>query len=118
MKIERRYIPSISIGQMRDLVTLLVPTITTVTRNNKAVTYPVEDQIEVYAVVHPGGNERSLQEANFTYDDIITVYIRYNGNLANNWKIRYAGSDYTIHKVSNVDAVNRFQQIMCYSKKP
>ena len=116
MKILRRSIYTIDIGEMRNLITLKPPTITTGTRNNQVYTYPEVNWISAYALVHPGGNERSLQEAGLTYDNIITAYIRYNADLKSDWKIAYDGFDYTIHTSSNVDAKNRFIQLLCYAK--
>ena len=116
MKILRRGIYVIDVGEMRNIVTLKPPTITTGTRGNETLTFPEADWIQAYALVHPGGNERSLQEAGLTYDNIITVYIRYNADLKSNWKLNYDGFDYAIHKSSNVDAKNRFIELLCYAK--
>ena len=116
MKILRRSIFSIDIGEMRDIVILKPPTITAGVRGNEILTYPEVNWVSAYALVHPGGNERSLQEANLTYDNIVTIYIRWNGNLQSNWKVRYDGFDYTIHQSSNVDAKKRFIQLLCYAK--
>lgn len=116
MKILRRSIQTIDIGEMRNLVTLKPPTITIGTRGNEILTFPEANWISAYALVHPGGNERSLQESGLTYDNIVTIYIRYNANLKSNWKIAYDGFDYTIHKSSNIDAKNRFIQLLCYAK--
>ena len=118
MKILRRSIYNIDIGQMRDLVHLMPPTDVRDSRGGVTRVWRDYDKIEAFALVHPGGNERSLQEANLTYDNIITVYVRWNEQLDNGWKIRYDGSDYTIHKSSNVDAKKRFIQLLCYSKQP
>jgi SPP1 family predicted phage head-tail adaptor len=116
MKILRRSIQVIDIGEMRDIVILKAPTIMVGTRGNENLTYPESGWISAYALVKPGGNERSLQEANLTYDNIITVYIRWNSSLQSNWKVRYDGFDYTIHKSSNVDAKKRFIELLCYAK--
>lgn len=116
MKILRRSIYTIDIGEMRNLITLKPPTITVGTRGNEVITYPSGNWISAYSLVHPGGNERALQEAGLTYDNIITVYIRYTASLRSNWKINYDGFDYTIHTSSNVDAKNRFVQLLCYAK--
>ena len=116
MKILRRGIRVIDIGEMRNIITLKPPTITVGERGNETLTFPEADWVQSYALVHPGGNERSLQEANLTYDNIITVYIRYNADLKSNWKLNYDGFDYTIHKSSNVDAKNRFIELLCYAK--
>lgn len=116
MKILRRSIYQVDAGEMRDLVTLAPPTYTDNGRGGETVTYVSGDQSTVYALVHPGGNARELQEANLTYDNIITVYIRYNANLNSNWKLIYQGDTYVIHKSSDVDAKRRFIQLLCYAK--
>ena len=116
MKILRRSIQVIDIGEMRDIIILKPPTITVGERNNQVYSYPEADWINAYALVHPGGNERSLQEANLTYDNIVTIYIRWDENLQSDWKVSYDGFDYTIHKSSNIDAKKRFIQLLCYAK--
>ena len=118
MKIQRRSISTIEIGQMRDIVQLMPPTDTPNGRGGINRQYLDYDMVQVYGLVHPGGNERSLQEANLTFDNIITVYIRWQENLDSSWKIRYDGYDYTIHKASNIDARKRFIEILCYTKQP
>lgn len=116
MKILRRSIYQVDMGEMRDLVTLAPPTYTSNGRGGETVTYPSGNQSTVFALVHPGGNARELQEANLTYDNIITVYIRYNASLNSNWKVIYQGATYAIHKSSDVDAKRRFIQLLCYAK--
>jgi len=116
MKILRRAIYTIDGGEMRDLVTLCPPTYTADGRGGENVTYPDVDKIQVYALVHPGGNVRELQEANLTYDNILTIYLRYNANLNSNWKVYYQGVYYAIHKSSDVDAKRRFIQLLAYAK--
>jgi len=116
MKILRRSIYTIDGGEMRDLVTLCPPTYTANGRGGETVTYPSGNQITVYALVHPGGNTRQLQEANLTYDNIITVYIRYNAALTSNWKVSFNGAIYSIHKSSDVDSKRRFIQLLCFAK--
>jgi hypothetical protein len=101
---------------MRNLITLKPPTITVGTRGNEVVTYPEDDWISCYAFVRPGNNIRALQEANLTYDNIVSIYMRYNANLKGNWLIAYDGFDYTLHSSTNVDAVNRFIDVLCYAK--
>lgn len=116
MKILRRSIYQIDGGEMRDIVILQPPTYTSDGRGGETVTYPSQNQLTVYALVHPGGNVRELQEANLTYDNIITVYIRYNANLNSNWKVSFQGDIYAIHKSSDVDSKRRFIQLLCYAK--
>ena len=118
MKIIRRSIQTIDVGMMRDIVQLMPPTDTPNGRGGIDRVWKDYDMKQVYALVHPGGNERSLQEANLTYDNIITVYIRWDESLESSWKVRYDGSDYTIHKSSNVDARKRLIQLTCYAKQP
>ena len=116
MKIQRRYTQAITVGEMRNIITLKPPTITVGTRGNEVYTYPEANWISCYAFVRPGGNERSLQEANLTYDNIVSIYMRYRSDLKSNWLINYDGFDYTIHQSTNVDAVNRFIDLICYAK--
>jgi len=117
MKLNTRNNSMIDVGQMRNVITLLVPTITAGTRNNQIVTYPVQNQISAYARVDPGKGARSLQEANLTYNNVITVYFRYLSSFQNNWKIKYDGEDYTINpNGTNIDAVNRFIKVVAYTK--
>lgn len=116
MKITRRTIQTIDIGQFRDIVTMTPPTDVRDGRDVKRVFNPADAQ-EYYALVHPGGNVRDLQEAQVVYDNAITVYIRWDDVVRENWRLTYAGDDYTVHKSSNVDARNRFMQMLCYSKK-
>jgi SPP1 family predicted phage head-tail adaptor len=116
MQILRRSIYKIDGGEMRDLVILQPPTYTPNGRGGETVTYPSGNFITAYALVHPGGNARELQEANLTYDNIITIYIRYNSALNSNWKVSYDGDIYSIHKSSDVDAKRRFIQLLCYAK--
>ena len=116
MKILRRYTLAITVGEMRNLITLKPPTITTGVRNNQIYTYDPANYISCYAFVRPGGNIRALQEANLTYDNIVSIYMRYNPDLKSDWLIHYDGFDYTIHQSTNVDAVNRFIDLLCYTK--
>ena len=116
MKILRRSIYQVDAGEMRDIVVLQPPTYTANGRGGEVVTYPNGNFVTVYALVHPGGNARELQEANLTYDNIITIYIRYNSSLNSNWKVSYNGAIYSIHKSSDVDAKRRFIQLLCYAK--
>lgn len=116
MKILRRYTTAITVGEMRNLITLKPPTITVGERNNQIYTYPEANWIDVYAFVRPGNNIRALQEANLTYDNIVSIYMRYNADMKNDWLIGYDGFDYTIHQSTNVDSVKRFIDVLCYAK--
>ena len=114
MKILHRSIYEIDAGEMREIVYLLEPIETADGRGGFDVTY--KSPVAVFALVHPGGNVRELQEANLTYDNIITIYMRYNDSLTEGWKINYRGDIYTLHKSSDVDAKKRFLQISAYTK--
>lgn len=116
MKILRRYTLAVTVGEMRNIITLKPPTITTGARGNEICTYPELNWVTAYAFVRPGNNIRALQEANLTYDNIVSIYMRYNSDLQNNWLIGYGGFDYTIHQSTDVDAVKRFIDLLCYVK--
>lgn len=113
MKITRRYIQQIDTGEMREIVGMMSPIETADGRGGFSVTYSAAQ--DVYALIHPGGNERELQESNLTYDNIITLYIRWM-DITEGWKISYRGDIYTIHKSSDVDSKKRFLQILAYTK--
>jgi len=116
MKIIHRYISTIDVGQFRDIIQI-IPPIDTSSFGNISRVFNTANAQSQYALVHPGGNARQLQQDNVVYDNIITVYIRYTSTLMSNWQLIYDGAPYTIHKSSNVDAKNRFTQLLCYSKK-
>ena len=105
---------TIDIGQLRNQITFLIPTQTVGERGNITLTYPTTKT--VYARVTPGGNDRSLQEANLTYDEIMTVIVRYDSDFKESWKIRFNNIQYTIHSSTNIDHYNRFIEILCYAK--
>lgn len=104
----------ISIGEMRNVVILMPPTQTT--GFNTTVTYPEEDWITEYAKVIPSGDHRKLQEANLTYNKVITVYIRYREGFGVRWKIKYDDKIFTLHEAENVSSVRRFIKILAYCK--
>jgi len=114
MKITRRSIYEVDVAKMRDVVYLLAPIDVSNGRGGTTRTY--NTPIQVFGLVHPGGNTRELQEANLTYDNVITVYIRYYAALDQTYKLRFNGDDYTIHKSSDVDSKRRFLQLLCYTK--
>ena len=116
MKIRLRSIQEIDAGKMRTPIRFLPPTQTNFYGNTQ-ITYDLANAIDVMAVVHPGGNARQLQEAGLTFDNIVTMYVRYIPNLDNNWKIVLDGFDYYIHKTSDVDHKQRYYQILAYSKQ-
>jgi len=116
MKILRRSIYQIDAGEMRDIVTLCPPTIVSDGRGGETITFPTANQLTVYALVHPGGNARQLQEHNLTYDNIITVYLRYNAAFVENWQLIFNGDTYIVHKSSDVDSKRRFIQLLCFAK--
>lgn len=117
MKIRLRSIQEIDAGKMRTPIRLLPPTQITDYRGGYNVGYDLLNAIDVMAAVHPGGNERALQEAGLTFDNIVTIYIRYIDTLNNDWKIILDGYDYFIHKTSDVDHKHRYYQILAYSKQ-
>lgn len=112
MKI-RGNINEIDVAKMRDIVYLMPPTDTSDGRGGINRVYSTE--IQVFAIVNPGGNARELQEQNLTYDNIITVFIRWY-DLDQTYRIKYRDVEYTLHKSSDVDAKKRFLKLLCYAK--
>jgi hypothetical protein len=91
MKFTKRNISSIDVAKMRDIASLMQPTIILDGRGGQTITY--------------------------TETDVFTFFIRFNSDVTETWKIKYAGDEYTIHGVENVDAVSRFTQIVAYTKQ-
>jgi SPP1 family predicted phage head-tail adaptor len=114
MKFTKRNISSIDVAKMRDIASLMQPTIILDGRGGQTITYTETD---VFTFFIPGKNLRQLQEAQLTFDKMGTFFIRFNSDVTETWKIKYAGDEYTIHGVENVDAVSRFTQIVAYTKQ-
>jgi len=106
-------INELSVSKMRDIVYLMPPTDVADGRGGVTRTYPTE--VQLFALVSPGGNARELQENNLTYDNVITVYIRWY-DLNNTFRVKYRDVQYTLHKSSDVDAKKRFLKLLCYAK--
>jgi SPP1 family predicted phage head-tail adaptor len=114
MKFTKRNINSIDVAKMRDVIYLMTPTIISDGRGGQTRTYT---ETQVFTFFIPGRNLRQLQEEGLTFDKMGTFFIRFNSDVVETWKIKYDGLEYTIHGVENVDAVNRFTQIVAYTKQ-
>lgn len=115
MKIQTRTASVLDTGQLRDIVYLIPPT-DTQTGREIVRTWETADQRQVFARVDPGGNAREIQQLGITYDNIITVYIRWFAGLNDNWRLVFRGDNYTIHKDSDINSAQRFYKLTCYTK--
>lgn len=104
----------ISIGELRNAIYLMEPEQDT--GFNTRITYPEELQILDFCKVIPGSGTRQLQEANVAFDDVITFYIRYRRGVSVTWRFKYNDLIWTPHYITNMDGVNRFFEILAYTK--
>jgi SPP1 family predicted phage head-tail adaptor len=114
MRLTKRNITVIDVAKMRDVIMLMEPTIVNDGRGGQERTYT---ETEVFCFFIPGKNLRQLQEEGLTFDKMGTFYMRFNSSIVETWKVKYKGLEYTIHGVEDVDAVQRFTQIVAYTKQ-
>lgn len=106
---------SINAGDLKDRLTLLIPSATNDGRGGKTVTY--SDYATVWCKASPANNSRTLQEAQLVFNDSFRFTIRYSEvPVTANWKIRFNGKDYTIHTVDDIENRYQYLSILAYSK--
>ena len=106
---------SINAGDLKDRLTLLMPTVANDGRGGSSVTY--SDYATVWCKASPANNSRSLQEAQVIFNDSFRFTIRYSEvPILANWKIRFNGREYTIHTIDDIENRYQYYSILAYTK--
>ena len=114
MKLTRKH--SINAGDLKDRLTLLMPTVVTDGRGGSNTTYA--DYATVWCKATPHHNTKSLEEGQVIYYDAFRFNIRYSEvPLNGTWKIRFNGREYTIHTIDDIENRYQYLEIIAYSKK-
>jgi SPP1 family predicted phage head-tail adaptor len=107
---------SINAGDLKDRLTLLMPTVLPDGRGGSSTVYVSE--FTVWCKATPHHNTRALDEAQVIYYDAFRFTIRTSElNLNGTWKIRFNGREYTIHTIDDIENRYQYLEIIAYSKK-
>jgi SPP1 family predicted phage head-tail adaptor len=114
MKITKKN--TITAGDLKDRLTLLIPTVVSNGRGGSTITY--SDYATVWCKAQPYRNSRTLQEAQLIFNDSFNFIIRYSEvPITAAWMIRFNGADYTIHTIDDVENRYQYYSILAYTKK-
>ena len=96
---------------MRDLIGIKSPIYTVNDQSGTDVAY--EDPDTVYARVTPLRNTRDLDAAGLAYNNPLEIYCRFVETTKDDL-IEYAGKNYTIHSIEDVNNIRQYLKIICY----
>jgi SPP1 family predicted phage head-tail adaptor len=106
---------SITAGDLKDRLTLLMPSATSNGRGGSTTTY--SDYSEVWCKAIPANSSRELAESQLTFYDAFVFTIRYSSvPITADWHITFKDRTYTIHTLDNIESRNQYWRILAYSK--
>ena len=106
---------TISAGQLKDRLTLLMPSATSDGRGGSRTTY--SDYATVWCQAKNANNSRELAESQLTFVDAQIFIIRVSAvPITANWHIRFQGRDYTIQTILDIENRYQYYKILAYSK--
>lgn len=68
----------------------------------------------VWGDYRPQSQNRALLEAELSFTRLAKLFLRYDLNLTDNYKLEVEGQMYTIHSIKDVDNAHRFHEILMY----
>jgi SPP1 family predicted phage head-tail adaptor len=106
---------TISAGNLKDRLTLLMPSATSDGRGGSRITY--SSYASVWCQAKNANNSRELAAAQLTFVDAQIFIIRVTSvPITANWHITFQGREYTIQTILDIENRYQYYKILAYSK--
>jgi SPP1 family predicted phage head-tail adaptor len=99
-------------NSMTRLVNVYAPTLTTDGQGGYTTTFNLEKT--VWGDYRPQEQNRALLEAELSFTRMAKIFIRFDINITDIYKLEVEGQMYTIHSIKDVDNARRFFEIIMY----
>jgi SPP1 family predicted phage head-tail adaptor len=100
-------------NSMTRLVNVYAPTLTSDGQGGYTTTFNLEKT--VWGDYRPQEQNRALLESELSFTRMAKLFIRFDINLTDIYKIEVEGQMYTIHSIKDVDNARRFFEIIMYA---
>lgn len=100
-------------NSMTRLVNVYAPTLTSDGQGGYTTAFNLEKT--VWGDYRPQEQNRALLESELSFTRMAKLFIRFDINLTDIYKIEVEGQMYTIHSIKDVDNARRFFEIIMYA---
>ena len=100
-------------GDLRHLITLLEPVVTTVS-NRRKVTWK---EHKVYAGKRDVSAREFFQAQAYNAEDVITFTIRWRSDIDSSWRVQHGKATYDISEVNHLGYMRDYMQLKCREVK-
>ena len=100
-------------NSMTRLINVYAPTTTADGQGGYETTFTLQGT--TWGDFRPQEQNRALLELELSFTRMAKLFIRWDINITNTYKLEVEGDLYTIHSIKDVDNAHRFYEILMYS---